>query len=98
ESKDLNEYAFALGALELYAADMEGHRIATNRAVPILYPELRRKFGSDVTYWDNPVAHIRTEFGFDVLQVAAGRYAPDSYHSFIGFQVSKEVLERAFAD
>ena len=78
------------GALEHYAADTEGHRIATNRAVPILYPELRRKFGNDVTYWDNPVAHIRTEFGFDVLQVASGRYAPDRYQSFIGFQVSRD--------
>ena len=54
ESQDLDEYAFALGALEHYAADTEGHRIATNLAVPMLYPELRRKFGSDVTYWDNP--------------------------------------------
>src|SRR4029077_12950520 len=67
-SQDLNEYAFALGALEHYAADTEGHRIATNRAVPMLYPELRRRFGSDGTYWDNPNAHIRTEFGFDVLR------------------------------
>jgi hypothetical protein len=98
ESQDLNEYAFALGALEHYAADTEGHRIATNRAVPILYPDLRRKFGSDVTYWDNPNAHIRTEFGFDVLQVATGRYAPDRYRGFIGFQVSRAVLERAFLD
>lgn len=98
ESQDLNEYAFALGALEHYAADTEGHRIATNRAVPMLYPDLRRKFGSDVTYWDNPVAHVRTEFGFDVLQVASGRYAPDRYRSFIGFQVSRDELERAFRD
>jgi hypothetical protein len=96
QSQDLNEYAFALGALEHYAADTEGHRIATNRAVPMLYPELRRKYGKDVTYWENPVAHIRTEFGFDVLQIASGRYAPDRYRSFIGFQVSRELLERAF--
>ncbi len=98
ESSDLNEYAFALGALEHYVADTEGHSIATNRAVPILYPELGRKFGKDVTYWDNPTAHVRTEFGFDVLQVASGRYAPDKYRSFIGFQVSRDVLERAFKD
>ena len=51
-----------------------------------------------MTYWDNPVAHIRTEFGFDVLQVASGRYAPDRYRNFIGFQVSRDVLERAFRD
>ena len=98
ESQDLNEYAFALGALEHYAADTEGHRIATNRAVPILYPELRRKYGNDVTYWDNPAAHVRTEFGFDVVQVATGRYAPDGYRNFIGFQVTRDVLERAFLD
>ena len=98
DSQDLNEYAFALGALEHYAADTEGHRIATNLAVPMLYPNLRRKFGKDVTYWDNPVAHIRTEFGFDVLQVASGRYAPDQYRSFIGFQVARPLLERAFLE
>jgi len=98
ESQELDEYAFALGALEHYAADNEGHRTATNRAVPLLYPELQRKYGRDVTYWDNPVAHLRTEFGFDVLQVAAGRYAPERYRNFIGFQVSKDVLARAFRD
>jgi hypothetical protein len=98
ESQDLNEYAFALGALAHYAADNSGHRIATNLAVPILYPELRAKFGKTVTYWDNPIAHLRTEFGFDVLQVAQGRYAPDRYRAFIGFQVAKPVLERAFQD
>jgi len=98
DSQDINEYAFALGALEHYAADTEGHRIATNRAVPILYPELRKKFGNDVTYWDNPNAHVRTEFGFDVLQVASGRYATDQYRSFIGFQVSRPLLERAFQE
>ena len=51
-----------------------------------------------MTYWDDPRSHLRTEFGFDVLQVAQGRYAPESYHGFIGFQVSKPVLERAFLD
>src|SRR5579863_6698800 len=97
-SLDLNEYAFALGALSHYAADTNGHRVATNLAVPILYPELHRKFGGTVTYWDNPLSHIRTEFGFDVLQVAQGRYAPDRYRAFIGFQVAKPLLERAFRD
>jgi len=96
ESQDLNEYAFSLGALAHYAADDSGHRLATNLAVPILYPELGTKFGKIVTYWDNPISHLRTEFGFDVLQVAQGHYAADSYHKFIGFEVSKPVLERAF--
>jgi len=98
ESQDLNEYAFALGALSHYAADNAGHRIATNLSVPILYPELGAKFGKTVTYWDNPVSHIRTEYGFDVLQVSQGRYAPDGYKAFIGFEVSKPLLERAFRD
>jgi hypothetical protein len=98
DSQDLDEYAFALGALSHYASDVSGHSIATNLAVPILYPKLRRKFGRTVTYWDSPVSHIRTEFGFDVLQVAKGRYAPDGYRAFIGFQVAKPLLERAFQD
>jgi hypothetical protein len=98
DSQNVNEYAFALGALAHYAADNNGHRMATNLAVPMLYPNLRKKFGMKVTYWDNRSSHGRTEFGFDTLQVAQGRYAPDRYRSFVGFQVSKPVLERAFLD
>jgi hypothetical protein len=98
ESQDLNEYAFALGALAHYAADNNGHSVAVNPSVGMDFPKLRRKYGKIVTYADNPTAHLRVEFGFDVLQVARGTYAPQSYHDFIGFQVSKEVLERAFRD
>jgi len=98
ESQDLNEYAFALGALAHYAADNNGHRIATNRSVPILYPKLRQKFGAEVTYADDATSHVQTEFSFDVLQVATGRYAPESYRKFIGFEVSKPLIERAFLD
>jgi hypothetical protein len=98
ESKDLNEYAFALGGLAHYGADNSGHPIATNRSVPLLFPKLRRKYGDTVTYQEDPGAHIKTEFGFDVLQVARGNYAPQSYHGFIGFEVSKELLDRAFQD
>jgi hypothetical protein len=96
ESANLNEYAFALGALAHYAADNNGHSLGVNRAVPIEYPKLRAKFGDEVTYAEDPSAHLRAEFGFDVLQVAKGRYAPDAYHDFIGFKVSKEALQRAF--
>jgi len=98
DAKDINEYAFALGALAHYAADNTGHPHAINRAVPVLYPKLRRKFGSEVTYADDPPSHLKTEFGFDVLQVAKGRYVSDAYRNFIGFEVSKPVLERAFQD
>src|SRR6516225_1451071 len=98
DAQDLNEYAFALGSLAHYAADNDGHRLATNLAVPILYPKLKKKFGDQVTYEDDPLAHVKTEFGFDVLQVARERYAPDSYHEFIGFSVSERVLDQAFME
>lgn len=94
----LNEYAFSLGALAHYAADNDGHSIGVNRAVPVLYPKLRAKFGDRVTYVDDPAAHIRTEFGFDVVQVAKGAYVSEDYHDFIGFKVALPVLERAFKD
>lgn len=98
ESQNLNEYAFALGAVAHYAADNEGHPMATNRAVPMIYPKLRRKFGLIVNYGDDPLAHVRTEFSFDVVQVASNHYAPEAYHDFIGFDVAEDVLKRAFLD
>ena len=98
ESQDLNEYAFALGALSHYAADNNGHSMAVNLAVPLLYPKLGRKFGKLVTYADDPFTHAKTEFAFDVYQAARGRYASAAYKSFIGFEVAKPVLQRAFAD
>jgi hypothetical protein len=97
EASDLNEYAFALGALAHYSADNIGHP-TINQAVGLQFPKLRKKYGKEVTYADNPKAHIRTEFGFDVTQVAKNRYTSDRYHDFIGFEVSKPVLERAFQD
>lgn len=96
ESENLQEYAFALGAVAHYGADVAGHAIAVNRAVPLLYPRLRKKFGNEVTYADSPPAHLKTEFGFDVLEVARQHYAPEAYHDFIGFEVSKDLLDRAF--
>jgi hypothetical protein len=98
DSKDVNEYAFALGALAHYVADNNGHPVAVNRSVPILYPNLQRKYGNVITYDENPAAHLKTEFGFDVLQVAKGHYASDSYHDYIGFEVAQPLLERAFQE
>jgi hypothetical protein len=95
ESQDVNEYAFALGALSHYAADIAGHP-AVNRAVAIEYPKLRAKFGQSVRYAQDKTAHLKTEFGFDMLQVAKNRYASQQYHDFIGFKVSKPLLERVF--
>jgi hypothetical protein len=98
ESQDLDEYAFALGSLAHYAADNNGHSIAVNPSVSLEFPKLRRKYGKVVTYEDDPTAHLKVEFGFDVLQVARGNYAPKSYHDFIGFKVSKDLVDRAFRD
>ena len=97
ESRNLSEYAFALGALAHYASDTMGHP-AVNRSVPIEFPKLKRKYGDVVTYGQDHQAHIRTEFGFDVVQVAKNRYTSDAYHEFIGFAVAKESLARAFLD
>jgi hypothetical protein len=96
ESRNLNDYAFALGALSHYVADIQGHSLAVNRAVPLLYPRLREKYGNWMTWEDSPWAHALTEFGFDTLEVVAGHVAPQKYHDWIGFKVPKPVLERAF--
>jgi hypothetical protein len=95
EAQDANEYAFALGFLCHYNADRYGHFLGTNRAVPIVYPEMKEKFGDLVTYEENRISHSRMEFAFDVLETAKGNYSSKEYH-FIGFQVSQPVLERAF--
>jgi hypothetical protein len=96
QSQDLNEYAFALGALAHHAADTAGHSLAVNRAVPVLFPILGRKFGASVTYAQDAVSHVKTEFAFDVVQVAQGHYAPQAYHEFIGFEIAQRLLEQAF--
>src|SRR5438874_5927553 len=95
ESQDVNEYAFALGALSHYASDITGHP-AVNQAVAIENPKLRARFGKSVRYAEDKTAHLKTEFGFDTVQVAKNRYASQQYHDFIGFQVSKPLLERVF--
>lgn len=96
ESQNLNEYAFSLGALSHYMADKYGHSLATNRSVPLVNPDLKTKFGDVVTYDDDHTSHSRMELAYDVIQTARGHYASTAYHDFIGFSMSKPVLERAF--
>jgi hypothetical protein len=98
DAHDLYEYAFALGALSHCAADNKGHRLAVNLAVPLLYPKLKRKYGDAVVYEQDPAAHLKTEFGFDVVEVAQERFAPDAYRDFIGFEVAQRLLDRAFRE
>lgn len=95
QSRDADEYAFALGALSHYVADIEGHP-AVNAAVAMRYPKLRARYGNSVRYAQDRTAHLKTEFGFDTLQVAKNRYASEQYHDFIGFQVARPLLERTF--
>ena len=96
QSQDLNEYAFALGALAHHAADTAGHSLAVNRAVPVLFPNLRQRFGGIVTYAQDAVSHLKVEFAFDVVQVAQGHYAPQAYHDFIGFEIAQRLLEQTY--
>ncbi|NCD69924.1 zinc dependent phospholipase C family protein [Mucilaginibacter agri] len=96
EAQNLNEYAFALGALSHYRADEFGHSQATNHTVPLVYKDLQKKYGNTVTYGDDNVSHSRVEFSYDVLQIARGNYNSQSYHDFIGFNVAKGALSRAF--
>jgi Zinc dependent phospholipase C len=98
DAGDVNEYAFALGALGHYSADNQGHPLAVNPAVALMYPKLKKQFGNRVTYAQSPKNHVMVEFSFDVIQVAAAAYAPEAYHTFIGFHVAKPLLERAFSE
>ncbi|HYS25227.1 MAG TPA: zinc dependent phospholipase C family protein [Vicinamibacterales bacterium] len=98
DARDVNEYAFALGALAHYVADSTGHPLGTNRAVPLEYPKLRAKFGDEVTYVEDPKRHIMVEFAFDVVHVASGAYLPQTYRDFIGFEVATDLVERAFRE
>jgi len=98
DARDVNELAFAIGALCHYAADTEGHSIAVNRVVPLMYPKLQRKYGDSVPYDRAPKEHILVEFAFDVLLVAHGGYELQAMHDFIGFEVAKPLLERAFRE
>jgi hypothetical protein len=96
QSRDVNELAFALGALSHFVGDTMGHQLAVNPAVAIEFPELARKYGPVVTYEESPHAHVRTEWAFDIDQLAHSRFAPAAYLRHVGFKVSRGLLERAF--
>lgn len=95
EAKDIDEFAFALGALAHYANDTSGHPEAVNVTVPIVFPKLQRKYGNVVTYAQAPRQHVVVEFSFDIVHAAGGAFLPDTYKRFIGFRVATPLLERA---
>ena len=96
DARNVNEFAFAIGALSHYVGDSIGHSEGINPSTAITFPDLERQYGPVVTYEEDPIAHVRTEFGFDVAQTAFFRYAPREYRKRIGFRVSRAVLERAY--
>ena len=96
ESQDVNELAFACGALAHFASDTVGHPGAVNRAVPLMYPKMRQKHGPEVLYAHSPSRHVMVEFAFDVLQVARGTFKADAYQHLVGFHVATGLLDKAF--
>ena len=98
DAATIDEYAFALGALAHYTSDTVGHPAAVNRAVPLVYPKMRAKYGDAVLYAQSPTRHLMVEFAFDVTEVARGAFKSDTYQSLIGFEVAMPVLERAFRE
>lgn len=97
-ARTIDEYAFAIGALSHYLGDSIGHLVAINPATGIQFPNLRSKFGPDVTYDESPHGHIRTEFAYDVEELTERAFAPPAYLRFIGFQVPRKFLAQAFID
>ncbi|MGD0347260.1 MAG: zinc dependent phospholipase C family protein [Terracidiphilus sp.] len=91
-----NELAFAVGALSHYIGDSYGHSQATNRAVPLEFPKLEKRFGHIVNYAQGRHEHVRTEFAFDIDQIAHHRLAPLGYLRHIGIKVPVHQLALAF--
>src|SRR6188472_3558114 len=83
-ARDVNEYAFALGALGHYASDNSGHPLATNRAVPLMYPKLRAKFGDVIPYDQAPKEHVF--IGFEVAKDLVDRTFKEIYALDMGDQ------------
>jgi hypothetical protein len=97
-ARDVNEYAFALGALSHYISDSVGHADAISPATAIEYPKLAKKYGPVVTYENAPRQYVATEFSFDVDQLSRRRLAPTSYQRRVGLRVPRRLLEQAFSE
>ncbi|HEX4577710.1 MAG TPA: zinc dependent phospholipase C family protein [Edaphobacter sp.] len=91
-----NELAFAIGALSHYIGDTVGHSAAINLAVPVEFPKLEKKYGPSVNYAENPHAHVRTEFAFDINQLSKRRFAPTGYTKFVGLEIPRDLLRKSF--
>jgi len=89
--------AFALGRFTLLF-DNEGHSIAVQPSRSDCFTQnCVSKYGDRVTYVEDPTASSQAVSRIsDECRSARGRYKSEDYHDFIGFKVSKPVLERAF--
>jgi len=94
-ARNVNELAFALGALSHYVGDNIGHYEAVNPSTAIAFPNLALQYGHSVTYDESPHGHVRTEFAFDVDQLTKKHFAPSAYLNHIGLRVSADLLGRA---
>jgi hypothetical protein len=95
-ARNVNELAFALGALSHYVGDTVGHHDAVNPSTAIAFPTLALQYGHSVTYDESPHGHVRTEFAFDIDQLTKQHFAPSAYLDHIGLRVSVDLLDRAF--
>ena len=95
-AKNANELAFAVGALSHYIGDSIGHSEATNLAVPVEFPRLLAKYGSDVNYAEGEHQHVQTEFAFDINEIAHHRLAPVHYLRHVGLEVPVKQLSLAY--
>jgi hypothetical protein len=91
-----DELAFAIGSLSHYIGDTVGHSSAVNLSVPIEFPKLEKKYGPNVNYAENPHAHVQTEFAFDINQLSKRRFAPYAYLKFVGLEIPRPLLRKAF--
>ena len=91
-----DELAFAIGSLSHYIGDTVGHSLAVNLSVPLEFPRLEQKFGPSVNYAQDPHAHVQTEFAFDINQLSKRRFAPTAYVKYVGLEVPRPLLRKAF--
>jgi hypothetical protein len=96
DARNADELAFAVGALSHYIGDSYGHPLATNLAVPVEFPRLKRKYGHSVNFAEGKRQHVQTEFAFDIDEVVHHRMAPLRYLKHIGLRVSTRQLSLAF--
>lgn len=96
DAGNADELAFAVGALSHYIGDTNGHSEATNLAVPVEFPKLRRRYGRSVSYAEGEHQHVQAEFAFDINEIAHHRLAPVHYLRHVGLEIPTKQLALAF--